>query len=322
MAIKQDRRFKSFEDTSKNPLATGTAQVLATCAGLLVRRSDDPHLRSLKTEVIGRLRENRTEDGFAATVYDYHIQRCESVLRRLNDEPEKKTPSPEERVAMSPPSSVKVTLDKVEITGFRGPMIQLRFGVTGVSQTEIAAARILIANVFDNTGFDLSPNGIPSFVHSAVGRKDDSVLSRNKTPSLDAWLNAPPGEAKRLVKLKGYMELVVPGYDRSSTLTIERVAMTAGTPVSTPGLAAAHVTITVFDAKLCNEALSGASTNANGPRKYGARPHFVGTIPKGPPPGMFQEPTITDSDIAMGIDDPDERVVATEFVAPDGTPLH
>ena len=228
----------------------------------------------------------------------------------------------EELPAGRVPAGLAVTLAPVESAFGRSPMMRLRFGVSGISKSDLAAARIWIKIARDDTGFDMAPSDSPSFVHPAVGRSNDAVLSGNEPPSLDVVLFTSPGPAKRLGNLKGYVELVVPRYDPAATVRVERAATTAGAPVRSAALASAGVAVTIFAKETSNQALSGAPGSADGPQSYGARPHFQGQIPKGAPAWMFQEPSVTDSDIPLGIDDPSSRIVAAEFVAADGTPLN
>jgi hypothetical protein len=323
-AVRQDRRFQSFEDTRKNPLATGTASIIATSAALLIHRGADTRVREVVTDEVERLRQQQAEfDTDGSGVYAHHLGRLEAVLRALDGVPELKTVASQGLSPRPAPRSLKVALGKVQGVFGRWPMFQIEFAVSGVPMSQVTAARIGITEARDDTGFSLVPSGgtVAPFVHSAVGRTDDAVLHRNDPPSLKQMFSTPPGVATRLVTLVGYVDLVVPGYDEASVLKFAHVTAAPGAPLASSALAAAHATITVFDAQACNEALSGGKAAPDGPRLYGAAPHFHGPPPPGAPANFFKEPAITDRDIALGIDDPDGAVVSIEFVGPEGQPL-
>lgn len=323
-AIRQDRRYKTFADTRENPLATGTAEMVATCARLLVHHGDDNPLRPIVMEEIGRLRREREQNGGAALpAYDYQIGRCEAVLRQLSSNPGARFHHVVGPRPVAAPPTVKVLLDRTApAPGLGRTMIRLQFSVAGVPMANIAAARVGITTARDDTGFDLAPRIAPTFYHPAVGRVDGTVLSGNGPPLLDVLVDTPPGPATRLTKVQGYVDLVVPRYDPAATVKLEHIAATPDKPVRSAALAAAGVTVTVFDADACNAALSGTPGGAEGPQAYGAQPHFRGPIPKGMPRSLFKEPALTPADIALGIADPGGRVVATEFVGPAGAPLY
>ncbi len=322
-AVTQERAFETLPQARKNPLAMGPAEAAVACSLRLVHKGHDEQIRAFAVEEIKRLHAQAASfSGAGSSAFDYQIDRYNDLLRRLDDRSENPPSQPSEPPVGPPPQGMSVRLSPIDLVHGRWNQLRLRFEVSGIDASQLAAARVVLTSARDDTDFDLAPRDRKTeFVHPAVGRTDDSAMTANPPPSVEVYLDRPPGLAHRLRSVRGYIDLVAPSFDANSVVRVERVAGTLGVPIRSPLLAAAHVTVTVFDAKSCNDAFNGSASNSGGPQDYGARPLFRDGPPKGAPADLFKAPEVTDVDIAFGIDDPDNRAVATELVAPDGLPL-
>lgn len=134
-------------------------------------------------------------------------------------------------------------------------------------------------------------------------------------PSID--LRAPGKSATQVSVLEGSLELVMPGIDPMATANISQVSQKLGVPLVSNELAAAHVRITVFDKAACIHALADQHDPAD-------LRGFLWDFTPPPIPGLkppFSPEDMTDTDIALAIDDPEGRLVDTEFQMIYGAPV-
>jgi len=117
--------------------------------------------------------------------------------------------------------------------------------------------------------------------------------------------------------LEGFLEMVVPANDPLATAHISQLPEKLGAPVASAELAAAKVTITVFDKETCTGALAGSRDPAK-LRELLLDSPFA-SVPGWTPP--FSAEQMTDTDIAVAIDDPEGRLIGMEFQTLYGSPV-
>jgi TonB family protein len=197
--------------------------------------------------------------------------------------------------------------------GTRG--LQAYLTPVGPLEARVRAGRVTISHALDDTGAVLTQATTNKFYSVSVGRIDDSkdLTSREPTPFLLGGLSKG---SKAIESVSGVLELVLPDLDPGSTVVIENIPAKYGSPVASEALARARVTLTVFDKK---SACAAAGAKApGGPQDYDSGTMFGAFFPL--PPG-FPRPGMEEGDVAVAIDDPDERLVGLEVQAADGSPL-
>ncbi len=199
----------------------------------------------------------------------------------------------------------------------RGLSLQAPIQLKGLDLASIKAARVTVTRALDDTGGDLKANGPGAFFHPAVGGPSDEGLSATQALRLSIGLRVPEKSATRITALEGVMELVMPGRDPLATANISQVVQKLGSPLVSGELAAAHVRISVLDKTACLAAL------ANGHDPADLRGFLWDPTPL-PIPGWkppFSTDDMTDTDLALAIDDPEGRLVGTEFQTIYGAPV-
>lgn len=192
--------------------------------------------------------------------------------------------------------------------------IQAYLEPVGPGGARIEAGRVTIAQAQDDTGAVLRQETTNTFHTVSVGRVDDSkdLTSREPTP-FSLWGLAKG--AKLIKSVSGTMEFIVPDLDPRATAVVDALPAKFGSPINSPELSGAGVTVTVFDG---SSAVAAAGAKApGGPQDYDAGPLFG---PVHPPPG-FPKYEMKEGDIAFAIDDPGDRLIALEIQARDGSPL-
>jgi TonB family protein len=192
------------------------------------------------------------------------------------------------------PATPKLVMEPINRNNLRDLVI--RFHLPDFPEGSIRGARLRITSAIDDTGYRLEASTLTTFYRQAVGRTSDDVLTRVLDPSIDGRLSSPLGAAKSLRSLEGVIEVIIPSLDPMATATIDQIPTTFGSPLQNAALSAAGVDVTVFDRKSLEE----------------ARPH-IPALPSDPSNGEF--------DYMVAINDPQGRMVGSEFEAGDGGPL-
>ena len=198
-------------------------------------------------------------------------------------------------------------------TGDRG--LDAYLAPVGPLESRIRAGRVTISHALDDTGAVLTQITTNKFYSISAGRIDDSrdLTSREPTP-FSLW-GISKG-AKALGFVLGTLELVIPDLDPGSTVVVENVSGRFGSAVPSEALSKAGVTLIVSDKK---SAYAAAAAKARGgPQDYDAGILFGTSYHL--PPG-FPKAEMEEGDIAVAIDDPEERLVGLEIQAADGSPL-
>jgi TonB family protein len=215
-------------------------------------------------------------------------------------------------------------VDAVQLEISAETTVNMRDGTRGVNaylapvgplQSRVRAGRVTLSHALDDTGAVLVQATTNTFHSVSAGRIDDSMdlTSREPTP-FSVW-GLSPG-AKALEMISGTLELVIPDLDPGSTVVVENIAARFGSAIPSEALSRAGVTLTVFDRA---SAFAAAAAKARGgPQDYDAGVLFGGS-PR-PPPG-FPKAEMEEGDIAVAVDDPQQRLVGLEIQAADGGPL-
>jgi RNA polymerase sigma factor (sigma-70 family) len=201
-------------------------------------------------------------------------------------------------------------------TGSLGVNVSL--SPVGMLESRVQAGRITITSALDDKGALLTQETTNKFYTVSVGRIDDSRdLTSREPASFSLW--GLSKDSKELVSVLGVLELVIPDLDPNSTVTVDNISEKFGSGVRSEVLAAAGVTISVFDKRAAETA--AANKIPGGPQEYDSGP-FFGDMPKRP--AVFPRPKMEmeDGDIAVAIDDPNDRLIGIEIEAADGSPLN
>jgi TonB family protein len=215
--------------------------------------------------------------------------------------------------------------DEVQLEISAEATANMRDGTRGVNaylapvgplESRVRAGRVTLTHALDDTGAVLTQATTNKFYSVSVGRIDDSkdLTSGEPTP-FSVW-GLSKG-AKALMMISGTLELVIPDLDSGSTVVVEHIDARYGTAIASGALDKAGVTLIVFDKKTAYT-VAAAKTHG-GPQDYDAGPMFGQSLFK-PPPG-FPKVEMEEGDIAVAIDDPEERLVGLEIQAADGSPL-
>jgi TonB family protein len=177
---------------------------------------------------------------------------------------------------------------------------------------------VTITQALDDKGALLSQQTTNKFYTVSVGRIDDSRdLTSREPASFSLW--GLSEDSKDLVSVLGVLELVIPDLDPNSTAIVANIPEKFGSAIASDVLAAADVTVTVFDKAAANAA--AANKVPGGPQEYDSGP-FFGSVPKLPVGFPRPKMEMEDSDIAVAIDDPNNRLIGLELQAADGSPLN
>ena len=197
--------------------------------------------------------------------------------------------------------------------GTRG--VEAYLAPVGPMESRVRGGRVTVSHALDDSGAVLTQVTTNKFYSVSVGRIDDSrdLSSREPTPFSLRGLSKG---SSALEFVSGVLELVVPDLDPASTVVVEDIPMKYGSVLTSGALAKAGVTMTVFDKKTAYAA--AAAKTAGGPQDYDSGILFSTSHPL--PPG-FPRPEMEEGDIAVAVDDPEERLVGVELQAADGSPL-
>jgi len=198
--------------------------------------------------------------------------------------------------------------------GTRGVNVYL--APVGPLESRVQAGRVTLSHALDDTGAVLSPATTNKFYSVSVGRIDDSKYLTSREPTPFSLWGLSKG-AKALEMVSGTLELVIPDLDPGSTVVVENIATRYGSAVASEALGNAGITLIVFDKR---SAYAAAAAKAlGGPQDYDSGPMFGTSLVKAPP--GFPKAEMEEGDIAVAIDDPEERLVGLEIQAADGGPL-
>ena len=179
----------------------------------------------------------------------------------------------------------------------------------------VRAGRVTISHALDDTGAILQQETTNAFHSVSVGRIDDSkdLTSREPTPFVLAGVSKG---ARALADVSGLLELVIPDLDPGATLVVADLPSRFGVPIRPDASTGTRVVLTVFDRTGASAA--AAAKAPGGPQEYDFGPLFGTFMPR--PPG-FPKIQMDPHDVAVAIEDPEDRIVDLEFQAGDGSPL-
>src|ERR1019366_2358146 len=150
----------------------------------------------------------------------------------------------------------------------------VRIDLQGPGAADVKAGRIFIAHATDDFGAELHSSGQPTFYHPAVGSISAEDFIRTPVTALGFSVGGIPHAAKMIEAVNGEIELVIPRLDPAgATAVIENVSTKIGSPVQSPALNAAGVTIVVYDKPTCDRYLADKGA-AGGPQEYDVGPLF------------------------------------------------
>ncbi len=215
--------------------------------------------------------------------------------------------------------------DAVQLEISAETTVNMRDGTRGINaylapvgplESRVRAGRVTLSHALDDNGAVLTQSTTNKFYSITAGRIDDSkdLTSREPTPFTLWGLSVG---AKALEMVSGTLELVIPDLDPGSTVVVGNIDTQFGSPIASEALANAGITLIVFDKK-CAYATAAAKIKG-GPQDYDAGPMFGQSLFK--PPHGFPKQEMEEGDIAVAIDDPEERIVGLEIQAADGSPL-
>ena len=196
------------------------------------------------------------------------------------------------------------------------------FGVQlqGPGAADVKAGRIILNHATDDTGAELPSAQNPTFYHPAVGSISSDDLVRTPFPPLNFSVTGANPAAKKILAVEGMVELVIPRLDPAGAkAVIENVPAKIGSPVASDALWAAGVTLVIYDKVACDRYLADKNA-AGGPRDYDSGDLF-GPRPAWAPPRIGPAPAMTETDLAIGISDPQGKLIGFEFQTADGRPL-
>lgn len=195
------------------------------------------------------------------------------------------------------------------------PDVTFTIGLSDAGASDVKAMRVLVTAAEDDTGATLKAQTSPDYFRPSVGRTTDEELRRRLPPYASITLSAPADGATAVRSLTGVLELVIPALDPNSTVRIARLASHYGRPLDHPSLQLAHVTIVAYDQATAEQLAAAGGPEA--PAQYDTGRAF-GPPPKGMPADMGTPYRMGTGSVALGIDDPEQRLVDVEFETADG----
>lgn len=190
----------------------------------------------------------------------------------------------------------------------------------GPGAADVKAGRIVIHHATDDTGSDLKSAIDPTFYHPAVGSISSDDLVRTPFPLLSFALDGVNPAAKKILAVDGVVELVIPRLDPSGAqATVERIPGRIGSPLASGALSGAGVTIVLYDKATCDRYLADKGASG-GPAEYDGGDLF-GERPQWAPQRLGPAPAVTERDLAIGISDPQGKLIGLEFQTADGKPM-
>ena len=218
-------------------------------------------------------------------------------------------------------TNVGVELEDVTDNRFTGQLIgglEMRVKLTGNGLDKASAARIVIKEARDDKGTDLAKEyRIPDF------------FGREYNQGTLQFSLASPARAASRVKLKGTVELYVPGRDPNATVKIDKALSKLDAPLSSKALKASKVEITplsraAYMKKLETRKIDDAKIAAikeEGKRR-GADPKEVEMmieLAKALQDNAGETPA--NAIILAGSSDSFDRIYRIEVLGPDGKPI-
>jgi TonB family protein len=201
------------------------------------------------------------------------------------------------------------------------PTLEWAFDVQlqGPGAADVKAGRIIISHATDDTGAELQSAQKPTFYHPAVGSISSDDLVRTPFPPLNFSVGGVNPTAKKILAVEGVIELVIPRLDPTGAkAVIENVPAKIGSPVTSDALSAAGITLVMYDKLTCDRYRADKNA-AGGPKDYdsgdlfGVRPSWM--------PAPRSNLKVSERDLAIGISDPQGKLIGLEFQTADGKPL-
>ena len=220
-------------------------------------------------------------------------------------------------------------------TGERFPMLKVEIGGPCAAQTK--ASRLVVRQASDDTGLALQARA-SHFLKTAVGSTSRADFAHQDVVRMEAVLSAASPSAQKIKMLNATAELVIPSLDPKAEAMIDVSPRTMGSPVSSEALRAAGVSLEIFDQRSYAIRQAEKRDQRCGLTEYGIGVYFDEAMLASLPPAevpSFQSggeiyelmrkqnppPEMTVNDLALGISDPEGRLVAMEFLDAEGTPL-
>ena len=205
-----------------------------------------------------------------------------------------------------------------------GPFVRyltLRINLEGPCAAEVRAARLLVTAAEDGAGHSLLVPSNPGFLHPTVGTVSAADFTGLPVASVTTTLREPTDEGRSIKLVRGTLELVVPGLDAAATVQVGGIAAVFGKPLDSPLLRDAGVSVTLFDETSCAR-FEADKALAGGPGYFDSGPMYGHSDPRLPPPPIPYKGKIKAGDIALGIVDPEEKLIGLEFRDHEGKSLH
>lgn len=200
----------------------------------------------------------------------------------------------------TPASNTRVTVRLGPVNVLQRAPLVLTVAPVDPAPERVFLGRVIIDEARDDTGVSLWADYTPQLAPVAVGRTSDDELRGLPKASLSATLSRPSPQAKSLVTLAGRVELVVPDLDPNAVVRVANLAQKLGTPLDSPALRAAEVSITLHDQKT---AASGGVLRT-GPI-FGEEARLIND--------RLPTPQLEAGEVALSISDPQERFLNVEF---------
>jgi hypothetical protein len=196
----------------------------------------------------------------------------------------------------------------------------------------VRSARFLLKQAQDDIGTELRSHVTPSFSYTAVGSVANDGSDRSAVQPIRIELTGLAPDAKSIRHLEGTLEIYLPAADPRSVVRVDNLPSVYGVPIAHPTLQELGVTLVLYDRATAYRMLESNATE--GPHKYDGGPIF-GTDElmreaqkrslENYPPELAAKARkaheISETELAVGIHDPNRRIVHIEFEAPDGSAL-
>jgi hypothetical protein len=152
----------------------------------------------------------------------------------------------------------------------------------------------------DDTGARLEKTGVSPLFRMAVGSTSPDDYIRSSVPTMSLSMSKPAASAKALRIVEGTVEIVFPPADPNSIVHLYRIVERLGSPVESPALAEAGVTLTVFDqTTAAKEQTDTQATCSLSPQLHSDLGTLFGKGPKVFLPETFPPAALTDSKQAL-----------------------
>lgn len=164
----------------------------------------------------------------------------------------------------------------------RGRDIYVPIQITGPGSSHVRGARFRLIRASDDTGAELTSALAPSFFRAAVGSSSPEDYVRTSVPSLSIALSNLAPDAKFIRSLEGAVEFVFPLADPGSTVRLHGIIDQLGSPLQTPALKEAGISLIVYDRENAEKG-QVLPDGSGGPQDFDTGPLF-GKMPPGLPP--------------------------------------